>query len=832
MKKNNLYTLNLGFRVLIVIILIFGFNYIQAQPIIDTDEYLGCKKAGHVHLHKAPNLTTQEQLSLQNSVERSDTIDILHYNINLDFREFSSAVIKGFCEISIKSKMENVGSITLDLLDFDIDSVEAQGQLLTYSRDNNFITVHFPSPLGVDGEYEFSIHYNGQPTPASSGFGGLVFGGGIAYNLGIGLGSTPYNYGRGWFPCFDTFVERSTYEFNIISSGNKRAYCVGTFMGESDLGNGAILRSFELNQEIPTYLAGIAVGNYQSWNTIHTGAFGDVPLEILALSNDLSTVVSSLNKLDETVDALEFWWGAYPWERVGYVMTGNGAMEHPTNVAYPVNVALNGNEAQNNELVAHELGHHWWGNIVTLNGPENMWIKEGPAEYSSYLIYEYIFNREEFNRVNKENLLRVIEEAHVDDDGYQALSPMPYPQTYGTHTYQKGALVIHNLRGYLGDDLFKTGMKAVLDQYAYSHMDAYQFRDALTQATGVDLGPYFDAWIFAPGYAAYEVENMTATAQGNEFDVELMVQQKLHAASVYHEQVPLHVTFVSDDFEYHHDLITVSGEMTTLNLTVPFEPSTVFLNGEHELNLAVLGSHKTVTQTGQTGIQYGGLGATVETIADSAFIRLEEYRVLPDPSPVNVYDARLSSNHYFRVAGVVKDGFEMKGTYAYDGSGPNKIDYDLVEITEDSLVLLYRPDQNEDWYEYPDYELKTLGNSIDGIGFINIEPMRLGEYVLANAVVPATSSEDILKEKIDWAVFPNPTSDQIIVGGDLPESGDYQVHLFDMQGKNIIQQDMKVNHGQFNITMNLQKIPQGMYVAKIVDDNGKEWGSEQIEVLR
>ncbi|MEM6963524.1 MAG: M1 family aminopeptidase [Bacteroidota bacterium] len=832
MKKNNLYILHFSLRTLMAIFLMLGFNAAQAQPIIDTDEYLGCKKAGHVHLHKAPALTMQEELSLQNSVERSDTIDILHYNINLDFRDFSFAQIKGYCEISIKSKMNDVESITLDLLDFDIDSVDAQGQLLTYSRNDNFITVHFPTPLGVDSEYDFSVHYNGKPTPAASGFGGLVFSGGIAYNLGIGLGATPYNYGRGWFPCFDTFVERSTYEFNIISNGNRRAYCSGTFMGENDLGNGAVLRSFELNQEIPTYLAGIAVGDYQSWNVTHPGAFGDVPLEILALPNDLNAVVSGLNKLDEIVDALEFWWGAHPWERVGYVMTGNGAMEHATNVAYPLNVALNGSEAQNNELVAHELGHSWWGNIVTLNDPENMWIKEGPAEYSSYLIYEYIFNRDEFNRINKENLLRVIEEAHIDDDGYQALSPMPYDQTYGTHTYQKGALVIHNLRGYLGDDLFKTGMKAVLDEYAYGHMDAFQFRDALTQATGVDLGPFFDAWIFAPGYAAYEVEDITASAQGSNFEVALTIQQKLHAATVLHKQVPLNVTFVSDDFEFHHELITVSEELTTVNLTVPFEPATVFLNGEHELNLAVIGSHKTVTETGQTGIQYGGLGAQVIELTDSAFIRLEEYRVLPDPSPTNVYDARLSSNHYFRVAGVAKDGLVMKGTYAYNSNLPGDIDYDLVEITEDSLVLLYRPNQNEDWIEYPDYELKTFGSSVDGFGFVEIEPMVFGEYVLANAVIPTTSSEDILKEKIDWAVFPNPTADQIIVGGDLPENGDYEIRLFDLQGKNIIQQDMQVNQGEFNVTINLQDVPNGMYIAKIVDANGKEWGSEQVEKLK
>ena len=62
-----------------------------------------------------------------------------------------------------------------------------------------------------------------------------------------------------------------------------------------------------------------------------------------------------------------------------------------------------------NEVMAHELGHHWWGNVVTLNGPQNMWIKEGPAEYSSHLFYEYVFGRDEFLTVTKNNLLLVME---------------------------------------------------------------------------------------------------------------------------------------------------------------------------------------------------------------------------------------------------------------------------------------------------------------------------------------------------------------------------------------------------------------------------------------
>lgn len=829
MKKDNFYTFQSILRGSMAVLLFFTCFNVQAQP---TKEFYGCKHKHHHHFSKAPELTPEQQAQITFSNERSDTIDILHYNISLDFTQFNQQAISGSCEISIQAKMNDVNSITLDLLALNIDSVEAQNTLLDYSYDGDFLTIQFPNPLNVDQEYTFTVFYNGQPTPAASGFGGLVWQSGIAYNLGIGLGATPYNYGRGWFPCFDTFVERSTFEFNIISNAGKRAYCIGTFMGQDTLPNGDLLRSFEMNQQLPTYLAGIAVGDYDSWQSTHTGAFGEVPMEILAKPNDLSTVVNSFQYLDESLDNLEYWWGAYPWERVGYVMTGNGAMEHPTNVAYPLSLADDGPVPVHNEVMAHELGHHWWGNIVTLNGPQNMWIKEGPAEYSSHLFYEHVFGRDEFERVVKDNLLLVIEEAHLDDSGYQALSPMPYEQTYGTHTYQKGALVIHNLRGYLGDSLFRVGMQSVLDEYAYGHMDAYQFRDHLTTATGVDMGPYFDAWIFAPGYASYEIDKMTSTPDGSNFNVELEIQQKLHAATVFHKETPLSVTFMDENFNVHHDQIMADGEFSTVNVSVPFEPSTAFFNGRHELNLAVIGSQNMLTDDGPSGIAYGGIGINVQNYVDSSFIRVEEYRVAADPSPTNIYDARIATGRYFRVAGVLDPNSEIRGSLSYSGGSPEDLDYDLVNVTEDSLVVLYRANPEDDWMEYDDYEIKTLGNSIDGNGFIFIENLQLGEYTLANADIPMVSNKNILKEKIDWTVFPNPTADQIELKGQLPQNGTYEVEIYDIRGNNVLRKTVEVANEQLTTMMNLQSLSNGIYIAVIRDEHGKEWGSQTLEVIR
>ncbi len=830
MKKNNLYTLVFDTRVFIVMFFLLGANVMFAQP---SKEYYGCKAAHHLHQHKAPPLSPEQELNLVKSNERSDTIDILHYNINLDFTAFAQEEILGYNEISIKSKMDNVNSITLDLLQFTIDSVEAQGQILSYTYDGDFLTVQFPTTLSMEEEFVFSVHYSGHPTPASSGFGGLVFQDGIAYNLGIGLGATPYNYGRGWFPCFDTFVERSTFEMNIISNDNRRAYCIGTFMGETDLGNGKIMRSYEMNQQLPTYLASVAVGNYDVWQMTHTSAFGDVPMEIIAKPANLGEVANKFHYMDESIDALEKWWGKYPWERLGFVMTGNGAMEHPTNTAFRLGLVLTGDFDVMNEVMIHELGHHWWGNVVTLNGPQNMWIKEGGAEYSSHLFYEHVFDRKRFEEVTKDNCLLVLKEAHLDDGGYQALSPMPYDQTYGTHTYQKGALVFHNMRAYLGDSLYIVGTRSVLDEFAYSAISAEQFRDQLTTATGVDMNPFFDAWIFAPGYSSFEIDDMTATAQGSDFEINLDIQQKLLAAPNFHTEVPVSVTFMDENFNFHHDQVMMPGEFGSFTLTVPFEPTAVYLNGAHELNLAVTGGHKFIKETGQAAIGYGGIGVNVQEIQDSVFLRIDEYRVAPDPSPTNIYDAKLAKNRYFRVSGKIDDNFKARGTIAVLGKNPDDLEYDLVSVTEDSLVLLYRADPTLDWEEYSDYEVNTVGSSSNGVALVTVEPLRLGEYTLANAdIPPMVSNENVLLQKGDWTIFPNPAADEMTVNGKIKSDGTYDLTMFDLNGKNVFREKLVVANGQFSTSLNVKDLPNGIYVVKIADELGKTLDSQNVEVLK
>ena len=300
----------------------------------------------------------------------------------------------------------------------------------------------------------------------------------------------------------------------MTSAGGRRAHCQGTLIGESFLGGDTLTRSFELTHPITTHQSAIAVAPYVDSNYVHTGNYGDIPVRLTGKPEQINAMANKFQELGFAIDALEYWWGPYAWERVGYVLTTDGALEIPTNIAYPQFMVGEGLVA-NGDLFSHELGHHWWGDLVAPTIHNHMWLKEGPAEYSSHLFVEWKDGPEEFVEVVKDNQQFVLEECHLQDNGFYPLSPMPDEEIYGRHTYYKGASIVHNLRAYLGDDLFRSSMQSVIAEHFDSHMDAEVFEQTLEDITGVDMTPWFEAQVLQPGFSTWVLDSSAHESGSN-----------------------------------------------------------------------------------------------------------------------------------------------------------------------------------------------------------------------------------------------------------------------------------------------------------------------------
>lgn len=802
-------------------------NSIEAQ--VDDDLPLNTRYCHHAsHNVEKVQLTDTEKAAMVASMERSDTFDLLHIAVNLDIIDFTTETINGYTDITFSPKLDDISVLVLDLRSFNIDSITLNGQTTTYDYDDFTLNVNLPAPFAIGETAQVRVYYNGHPLTDSGGFGGLDFSDNYAYNLGIGINSTPYNYGSGWFPCFDNFVERQTFEFNIKTANGRKAYCTGTFLGETSVGGDTIMRSYYLDQPIPTYLAGVAVSNYAEVNQIYETANGPMPIQLVAKPSDTTAMKNQFSSLGLCVDAMESWYGPYQWERVGYVATPVGAMEHPTNIAYPIGVIQNGNSTQQNRLMAHELAHCWWGDIVTLTSEANMWIKEGNAEYGAHLFTLYLQGQAAFTRQVKSNFLNVITNAHYLDGDYLPLSGIPYEYTYSDHTYLKGAAMLHNLRGYLGDELFSDAQTNILETYAYSAIDAEMYRDQLTAFTGIDMTSFFNDWIFNPGYVGYEIDELNYTSVGGGYQVDLTIGQKLRGAPALHTNTPIDVTCVDADLNRYTEQVMVSGASSEVTITAPFEPIATFLNGDHKLNIANFGNEKILTEPDNYSFSSSAVDVFVVDLPSETWMRIEHAWIAPDAIENPPPGTRVSNSHYWKVDADLPEGFLAKAIFNYNRSSNPEFDADLVPVTEDSILLVYRKDASEEWRMAEPQEKATFSSTTDGTGFIRADSLIAGEYAFAvgtfDGMVP--TKEISLDSKIE--LFPNPTVDLVRVSGTISQPTNITFSLSDISGREIVTKPMGQISDDWNLELDLSDQPNSIYILEITDDSGQLLSQEKI----
>lgn len=741
-----------------------------------------------------------------NNNGKSDSLNILHYHLDLDMTKVQSGQISGSCTISISSKMANITRVSLELKSLTVDSVLLNNTAITtYSHaGGSILGITLPSAFAVGDTFNLRIFYHGQPITDQSGWGGFHFGNPYFYNLGIGFASNPHNVGSAWFPCFDNFVEKSTYSFAIRTNGGRRAYCNGirTQLDTTTFGGDTVVSYWEQTDIIPSYLASVAISNYAELSYTHNG----MPFLILARAADTTNVKASFANLPAIYDAQVAAYGPYFWQKVGYAITPIGAMEHATSIHYPRGLA-NGTLA-NEEIIAHELAHHWFGNLVTCETAGDMWINEGMAEYVSHQYLEAVYSRKRYIDAVLENQAYVIQYAAIEDGGHFPLYGLSNELTYGKHTYQKGAMVGHNLRTYLGDTLFFNGWQTLMANYKYGTINSYQLRDHLGPLTGYDLTSFFDDWVFNPGYPEFNIDSMRVIITAiPEPTVKVGVSHRMRATTKRFTNVPLRISLRDSLGQVQHHEVTFLGNDTVYTLLNAFAPQWGNLNEDAFLLDATTHTDFRLKQPGVNANNHCKMDVVVTQITDSVNLRVEHHWA--GPSRTGNEPFRISNSRYWRVTGHLTAGFMAEGRLEYsNGNNSGNLDADLVSVTEDSLILVYRKDATQPWQEFQWYSKNYFGAPNNGYGRINIQVLIPGEYAFANGVSAFGLNENSKAEN-RLITYPNPAGDSITISFYPPETiANWQVT--DMNGRLI--SSGKLSKNQSEVKIDTAAWPAGTYV--------------------
>ncbi len=358
-----------------------------------------------------------------------------------------------------------------------------------------------------------------------------------------------------WFPCYDFPNDKATSEviatvnskFTVLSNGKLISV-------KEDKKKGT--RTFHWKQSKPhvSYLIMVAAGEY----TILRDKVGKLPLEFYAYPDD--TLDARLT-FKETANMIKFFNEkisfVFPWEKYGQIILQDhfGGMENTGATTLSDNWAVPDMRSRLDDspstLIAHELAHQWWGDVVTCKDWRHIWLNESFASYFDPLYHEYSLGRDEFDY-----RMYGSQQSGVNVDTTRGRRPIVSVGSYGENVYQRGASVLHMLRFLLGDELFWRAINHYITKYQFQSIETNDFKNAIEEATGQNLYWFFDQWLYKAGHPIFDV-SYTWSDSAKAIFLSVKQTQKMDSVTgVFRMPVDVEVTTSSGKATHRVNILT------------------------------------------------------------------------------------------------------------------------------------------------------------------------------------------------------------------------------------------------------------------------------------
>lgn len=474
--------------------------------------------------------------------DSSHDYDVIRYILDVRLvPAVASNKFRGHVTIFAKSEISLLADLVLDFVGMTVDSCKVNSSTTTFSRTSTKLTVDLDVPYNPGDSFNVEVFYHGNPSTT----GGVGF-----FFTTNGFGTPVYfsftePYGsRNWFPCYDWPNDKVLSEIIATVPAGNYAVANGDLISVVDNPDTTTTFHWKENFPIVTYLISLTVCDYARIDSFAVVGSDTIPVSYWVYHEDSVDALTDFKKTPEMIEHFSDIWVPYPFIPEKYSMAQapiGGAMEHQTNTTWGFSMPGN---AANEWVVAHELAHHWWGDMVTCNDFANIWLNEGFASYSEVLWREY-----EYGDTAKITHLKS-HESSIYAARFQSVSwPIYNPPSnylFGTAVYKKGSWVLHMLRYILGDSLFFNGMADYGQTYMHSTANTEQFKNAMENYSGQDLDWFFDEWVFSPNYPRYNW-NWAKTTSGGNYTVYLNINQKQTTPLVFTMPIEFKISTPSGD---------------------------------------------------------------------------------------------------------------------------------------------------------------------------------------------------------------------------------------------------------------------------------------------
>lgn len=465
----------------------------------------GAHHCSRLKSHSILNQSRSNTLSLD-YIALTEEYDVNFYFLDVNL-ERTATDISGVVEIHATSIVNVLDTVLFELHDnLTINSILVDGVANTsYTRIGSAVII--PTAYGNGDGFVITVDYDGTPPNAATnplGGGGMTTGSSGSWgNQVTWTLSEPFSAFE-WFPCKQSLTDKadSVYVY-VTTDASNMAGSNGVLTDVVDLGNGKERYEWQSNYPIDYYLISIAVAEYVEYNVYAnpTGAANPILIQNFVYNNP-ATLPNFQTEIDNTADFLEYFseiYGMYPFadEKYGHCMAPfGGGMEHQT---------MTTQGWFEDGLTAHELGHQWWGDNVTCATWADIWLNEGFATYSDYLMVEHFQSAN--NATNQMNDLHSSVMSQNGGSVYCVDSLNTSRIFSGRLTYNKGASIVHTLRFLVNDDpVFFDILKTYQVDFTDSTARVSDFKLIAETISGLDLTDFFNEWYYGEGFPTYSAE--------------------------------------------------------------------------------------------------------------------------------------------------------------------------------------------------------------------------------------------------------------------------------------------------------------------------------------
>ncbi|MBN1408060.1 MAG: T9SS type A sorting domain-containing protein [Calditrichaceae bacterium] len=499
--------------------------------------------------------------------------DARYYKLELQISYYINE-IDGKVTVVFTSLMDNLTFIELNL-ENSLIVREVAGNAVSFSHNNNMLKITLDKSYNLNEEIVVEIYYYGLPSQVdgrSFQFGYMFQESPMVWTL-----SQPYG-ARIWWPCKDSPADKAdSVDIIVTVPDNQIVGSNGTLVSETDNGNGT--KTFHWHEQYPiaTYLVSLVAGEYAHFQDYYDyGGEEPMRLDYYVYPEEKILAQTIFAEMHDYLDALSYYFGPYPFlkEKYGQARYNwGGAMEHQTLTSIG-RVSIDWRY-----IYVHELGHQWFGDLVTCASWSDIWLNEGFASYSEALYAEWAGYGRYPPGIDAYHAYMATQEYRYEGT-IHIIDTTKVSNIFNHIVYDKGSWVLHMLRGMMEDSVFFDILKSYASdkRWTYGSVRTDNFKEICEVKSGMDLDNFFNQWLYYQYFPEYRYSWKIGERENNQYKIHIQIEQVQN--SIAYDML-IELVFLFSDGTHTSIVVKNYDYSQTYTILLPVQPKAMLFDPDN-----------------------------------------------------------------------------------------------------------------------------------------------------------------------------------------------------------------------------------------------------------